>query len=175
MSSSRQSHVERLAATFLELLGTAHKGRTAMLQDAAEGKEWPGHLILRSVREGGPVRAGDVAESLHLDPSTVSRYVAALVRDGLLERQADPHDGRASLLVPTTAGSEVIDEHDRRRAERFDQMLADWTSQDIATLERLLARFVDDYVDAHHRWMADRSGHRATVATVAPVPEGATR
>jgi DNA-binding MarR family transcriptional regulator len=163
--SQRQHDLRELAEVFMELVGTAHKGRAAMLQDAAEGQEWPGHVILRSIREGGPRRASDVAESLHLDPSTVSRYVAGLVRDGLLERQADPADGRASLLVPTVAGDQAIGELDRRRAAHFDDMLAAWSDEDIATLERLLGRFVGDYVAMHQRWMADRSARRAAGAT----------
>jgi DNA-binding MarR family transcriptional regulator len=170
--SSRHHDLAALAEAFHEILGTAGKGRAAMQQDAAEGQEWPGHVILRAVRESGPVRASDVAEALHLDPSTVSRYVAGLVREGLLERQADPADGRASLLAPTAAGQRVIDEHDHRRAAYFDQMLGSWSDDDVATLQRLLARFVGDYVDAHHRWMADRS--RRAVPTT-PIAEGAIR
>ena len=45
------------------------------------------------------------------DPSTVSRQVASLVKAGLVERQADPDDGRASILVPTELGRAKVREH----------------------------------------------------------------
>ena len=73
----------------------------------------------RCVHNEGPMRAGALAECLQSDPSTVSRQVAALVKDGLLERRADPADGRASLLVLTAKADAVLAEHDRIRLDYF--------------------------------------------------------
>ena len=61
--------------------------------------------MLKCLQTEGPLRAGALADCLQSDPSTVSRQVAALVKDGLLERRADPDDGRASLLVLTDAAT----------------------------------------------------------------------
>ena len=58
-------------------------------------------FLLKALAMHGPRRSSELAAAVHSDPSTVSRQVAALVRDGLIERQADPEDGRASVLVPT--------------------------------------------------------------------------
>ena len=78
----------------------------------AMGVTYPVHTTVTP--PGEPVRVGSsalsyaadahrraLAAAVHSDPSTVSRQVAALVRAGLIERQADPEDGRASVLVPT--------------------------------------------------------------------------
>jgi DNA-binding MarR family transcriptional regulator len=45
-----------------------------------------------------------VAEYLGLTKGNVSQRLIALERAGLLRREADPHDGRVSHLVPTAAG-----------------------------------------------------------------------
>ena len=61
-------------------------------------------FLLVKLAQHGPSRASDLAELVCADPSTVSRQVASLVKCGLLERRADPDDGRASILVPTELG-----------------------------------------------------------------------
>ena len=53
----------------------------------------------------GPLRAGDLVTRLGQDKSTVSRQVAKLVELGLVDRTADPVDGRAQVLAPSPEGS----------------------------------------------------------------------
>src|SRR5687767_2537569 len=50
----------------------------------------------------------DLAVRCALDPSTVSRAVAALVRSRLVARTADPRDGRASVLTVTPDGRHAL-------------------------------------------------------------------
>lgn len=170
--SDRRAALSALGDSLATLMGTFQKGRAALLQDASDGVEWPAHVLLRSLHGLGPTRASSVAERLHLDKSTVSRQVAALVRDGLLERQADPEDGRASILVTTEAGRQVIADHERRRLEFFDRMLADWDDADIDLLERLLTRFAADQGRAYDQWLAGRPGHHVHPT---PTDQGASR
>ena len=47
-------------------------------------------MLLKTLAMHGPRRSSELATAVHSDPSTVSRQVAGLVRDGLVERQADP-------------------------------------------------------------------------------------
>jgi DNA-binding MarR family transcriptional regulator len=91
---------------------------------------------------GGPARSGELASRMCADPSTVSRQVAALVRTGLVQRQADPDDGRASVLAPTEAGLARFAEHRSRRAQAMAPAVADWSDEDRATFAQLLRRFV---------------------------------
>ncbi|SHN47782.1 MarR family winged helix-turn-helix transcriptional regulator [Cryptosporangium aurantiacum] len=92
-----------------------------------------------------PQRAGALAEAVHADPSTVSRQVAQLVDRGLVERQPDPADGRACVLVPTSAGREAIDVLRRRRDEHLATVLCDWPADDVRQLVGLLSRFITDF------------------------------
>lgn len=99
------------------------------------------YYLLVHLVKGGPQRAGALAESVHSDPSTISRQVAHLVRLGLVERMADPEDGRATLLTATDEGRRVFDENRRMRIERFAEMLSDWPVADRRTFAELLGRF----------------------------------
>ena len=100
--------------------------------------------LWRLVAEG-PMRASALAESLYSDPSSVSRQVAQLVEKRFVRREADPVDGRASILVVTEAGHEAASTLRRRRNENLGRVIADWPETDRATLVALLGRFVDDY------------------------------
>jgi DNA-binding MarR family transcriptional regulator len=102
------------------------------------------HLLVHLVKDG-PQRASALAEAVHSDPSTISRQVAHLVRLGLVERTADPVDGRATLLAATDEGRRVFEENRRIRIEQIAKMLAEWPERDRRALSELLARFTTDF------------------------------
>jgi DNA-binding MarR family transcriptional regulator len=97
-------------------------------------------LLVRLVR-GGPKRAKELADAMCADQSTVSRQVAALVKSGLIERQADPDDGRASILVPTQLGRERVQEHFVNRGQGVEPIIADWPESDRGQFLRLLRQY----------------------------------
>ncbi len=101
------------------------------------------HALLARLAKTGPMRASDLAEHLCFDPSTVSRQVSGLVKAGLIARQADPNDGRASILVPTEAGRERIERMARLRGDLFAPLIAHWSAGDRADFARLLADFAN--------------------------------
>ena len=109
------------------------------------------YLLLVHLVKGGPRRASALAEAVHSDPSTISRQVAQLVRLGLVERTADPEDGRATLLAATAEGRRVFEENRRVRNERIAEMLADWSVADRRTLAELLGRFSTAFENAPTR------------------------
>lgn len=100
-------------------------------------------LIGRLIKEG-PTRAKDLAEATCADQSTVSRQVAALVKAGLIERQADPDDGRASILVPTALGVERMNKHFANRGRALEPLLTDWSSDERSQFVELLRRFTSN-------------------------------
>ena len=61
--------------------------------------------LLALLQDAGPLRASDLVTRLGLDKSTVSRQIASLVELGLVDRAADPADGRAQVLTPSRVGS----------------------------------------------------------------------
>jgi DNA-binding MarR family transcriptional regulator len=134
-----------VAEEFVRLIRTFKRHHAQIAADPQRNVEWTAQMVLRCVERAGPLRAGAVADRLNADPSTVSRQVAALVKDGLLERRADPEDGRASLLALTARAGRVLRDYDTSRDEHFERMLAAWSERDLRTFADLLARFTDDF------------------------------
>jgi DNA-binding MarR family transcriptional regulator len=140
--------VAAVADTFVALMRIFVRTRSKLLAAAQHDVEWSAHVLLRALSTG-PMRASALAEAVESDPSTVSRQVAALVRDGFVERRADPEDGRASLLVLTAKADEVLRAQNEIRVEHFNRMLSDWSAHDLRTFAELLGRFTADYDEAN--------------------------
>ena len=115
------------------------------------------YLLLVHLAKDGAQRAGALAEAVHSDPSTVSRQVAHLVQLGLVERVADPADGRATLLVATDEGRRVFDENRQLRNRRIAGLIADWPDEERQTFARLLTRFTDSF-ESHKARSATPAG-----------------
>jgi DNA-binding MarR family transcriptional regulator len=106
------------------------------------------YVVLRAVAESEPVRTTALAEQVGVDPSTMSRHVSILERAGLVERVADPADGRATSLSLTAAGRDVMGRVRAARHDLITDVLADWNDDDRAQLASLLGRLSDDFVRA---------------------------
>jgi DNA-binding MarR family transcriptional regulator len=151
------SDVAAIADEFMALMRSFARMRQQFLAAAAHDVEWSAHMALRCLANEGPMRSGALAERLESDPSTVSRQIAVLVRDGLVERRADPVDGRASLLVLTDKANAVLADHDELRRRHFGRMLEDWDADDLDAFARLLGRFTDDFNKVKNDWIPARA------------------
>lgn len=107
--------------------------------------------VLDVLIERGPQRVGEIAAALGSDPSTVSRKVTALVEAGLVERRADPGDGRAQLLAATESGERqcVVGRHHRNAL--FTAVLSTWPEDSRHQLSTLLGRLVDELQEPDRR------------------------
>jgi DNA-binding MarR family transcriptional regulator len=106
------------------------------------------YLVLRAVAESEPVRTTALAEQVGVDPSTMSRHVSILEQAGLVERTADPDDGRAQTLSLTSAGRTVMEKVRAARHDLITDVLGDWEDRDRSQLASLLGRLADDFVRA---------------------------
>ena len=75
--------------------------------EAARGVTAPQRLVVRIVGRFPGISAGEVAEILHLHPSTLTGVLGRLESRGLLARRPDPGDGRRALLDLTARGRGV--------------------------------------------------------------------
>lgn len=121
----------------------AFKAIKARLDSQRQPESTDVAVLLRLTREG-PMRSSDLADRLCIDRSTLSRQLAGMVRAGLLKRQADQLDGRASLLVPTESGAARVHEWVEARARMFAPLIADWQAADRETFLRLLTQFATE-------------------------------
>ncbi|WP_243469785.1 MarR family winged helix-turn-helix transcriptional regulator [Klenkia marina] len=120
----------------------------AAVTAGGDSRERAAHVLLFPLSRLGPQRQSALAEMVHADPSTVSRHVTVLVDAGLVRRVADAHDGRASQLVITPAGTDVVAAMHREREALFDSVTAEWSDEDLTAFGDLLERFVGDLTDA---------------------------
>ncbi|HVC68468.1 MAG TPA: MarR family transcriptional regulator [Acidimicrobiales bacterium] len=93
-----------------------------------------GHWLLVMVSESAPVRLSEIADSVELDLSTVSRQVRDLVTAGLLAKVPDPADGRAALLSLTERGAAVLEAVSEARRRVLAEAIADWTDEERTAL-----------------------------------------
>jgi DNA-binding MarR family transcriptional regulator len=148
--------LDELATAMIELLHTYGSIKAKVTGPQADAN--PVFLLAKLVHDG-PRRSGELATHLCADPSTVSRQVANLVKQGLVERQADPEDGRASLLVPTPSGVDRVERHRRRRGRAVAPVVADWAPEDVAEFTRLLRRYLVGLDDHRDAIVANMAGH----------------
>jgi DNA-binding MarR family transcriptional regulator len=155
VQAASADNIDELATTFSGLMRAYKRAYQHFLVKAEREVEWTSQVLLSYVVNEGPLRASALAGLIDSDPSTVSRQVAQLVRDGYLERRADQADGRASLLVATDKGKASHREHCRMRNERYRRMLTEWSERDVRKFTTLLRRFTADF-EAHRKsWFDD--------------------
>ncbi|MGZ8178061.1 MarR family winged helix-turn-helix transcriptional regulator [Williamsia sp. SKLECPSW1] len=102
--------------------------------------------VLARVGKGEASTAARLAEIENVRPQSMSATVAALERMGLLERHADPTDGRRQLVVLTAAGRDADDHnHQARREWLTDTVSERLTDEECAVLVDA-ARIIDKVV-----------------------------
>lgn len=97
--------------------------------------------LLAELDRSGTSRVTDLAASIGVGKGTMSRQVRALEELGLIQRSADPADGRAFMLALTEVGRHRYRAaRDARRAQ-LRRELAAWPDQEVRQLATLLHRF----------------------------------
>ncbi len=144
-STATKERIDSVPARLAALTHSLARFRQQVQQATRGNLEWTYDAILLHVVASGPMRSSALADLVQSDPSTVSRQVAALVRDGLVERHADPDDGRASLLTVTDLGLARHARHVEQRDRHYREMLAGWSAADRERFARYLDRFTTDF------------------------------
>jgi DNA-binding MarR family transcriptional regulator len=123
------------------LLGATH----LLLRQRIRGDLEPAAFaVLCLVCRSAAVRPSDVAGSMRLDQSTISRHIQALESAGYVAKIKDAQDGRSYRLKVTAAGRAAMSQSAVRRAEVFRKAVARWTKRDLRALVGLLARLAAD-------------------------------
>jgi len=99
-----------------------------------------GHWLMVRVSESAPIRLSEIADSVELDLSTISRQVRDLVGAGLLAKVPDPADGRAALLSLTEQGAAVLEAVSEARRQVLAEAIADWSDEERNALATGLLR-----------------------------------
>jgi DNA-binding MarR family transcriptional regulator len=106
-----------------------------------------GYLALRTLERLGAAHTNALAEALHLDASTVTRQVTALVGSGLVARRPNPADRRSSTLSLTAEGRRIMHEVEDERQRVLREIFGDWDEADRADAARVLTKLNGSLVD----------------------------
>ncbi|WP_433800121.1 MarR family winged helix-turn-helix transcriptional regulator [Actinomycetospora sp. CA-084318] len=90
----------------------------------------------------GSARPGALAKHLGIAPRSATEVVDALEERGLVRRETDPDDRRATLVVVTDQGRELGRAVRQARAAEADRVFAGLGEHDRAELRRLLRKLV---------------------------------
>lgn len=86
------------------------------------------------------VKQAELAEALEVEPITLTRMLDRMVEGGWVERQPDPNDRRARLLVLTDKARDALAPMRAVVEEIYEEALAGLTAEEREELIRLLAR-----------------------------------
>jgi DNA-binding MarR family transcriptional regulator len=132
--------VEQIETEVALLMRRADATQRASAEAPHRALDRAAYLVLRRLRDDGPLKVGELAAALGLDGSTMTRQVTGLERDGLVRRGRSVADGRAIVVTPTAEGLRRMRGVRAARVELYDRILSDWSDRDRADLARLLGR-----------------------------------
>ncbi|MGA7203763.1 MAG: MarR family transcriptional regulator [Specibacter sp.] len=94
-------------------------------------------------REPDGVRLKEVAERLRIAPRSATEVVDQLEAKGLVRRDPDPTDRRATLVVATDAGRRLFADVSAQRRDKSNEYFAKLPAPDRAELARILGQLRD--------------------------------
>jgi DNA-binding MarR family transcriptional regulator len=117
-------------------------------------------LGVLKVLEQGDARPGDLAATLHVDPSVISRAVAPLEQEALVVRKVHPGDARASLLGLTALGRSRSRQVQQIYIAQLRQTLSGWSDREAeeatAVLQRLDQALTGyQHSESHHQALTE--------------------
>jgi len=103
--------------------------------------------VLMTLQKEGPLTPGGLAMRERVRPPSMTRVIAALAEQGLVERCADPMDGRQVLVSVSQAGREFVAAEQRASQEWLQRRLAELDRDERDTLLRaagLISALIDE-------------------------------
>jgi DNA-binding MarR family transcriptional regulator len=91
---------------------------------------------LATIERHGPLTPSELAEIERVKRPTVTRTLGCLEREGLVQRTADPADGRSSLVSVNAAGRERLRRLRGRKNAYLARRMRDLPPEEVETLER---------------------------------------
>lgn len=154
-----REHARRIGRAWIELRrGASASALRAYLFGAEKALEQGqmDALDLLSRRDERPMK--ELAARLRVEPSTATRAVQRLEKEGLVERFASPEDGRVVLVRITDEGRRRHDAVAARRSIAMMHILSEFDPQERAQLADLMDRLIASIDDVVARFDGGSSG-----------------
>lgn len=115
-------------------------GETGDIGDTGETGEPAAPESATDLPLGAPMRLKDLAERLRIAARSATEVVDQLEAKGLVSREPDSTDRRATLIVPTKTGRELFANISAERRDKSNEYFSQLSAQDRAELARILAQ-----------------------------------
>lgn len=99
--------------------------------------------LLVAIGRHGPIGVVELADNLGRDYTTVSRQVKKLEAQGLVHKQPNAHDRRISEVTLSEQGQAIFAQIARARQKLMNQVLANWSPDEVQTLFTLTRKYAD--------------------------------
>lgn len=141
MSESGSEDADALARLVFELTLLSRHFPASLLRRPGFRLDRSAYLILTRLEMAAPLSLRELSEAFQLDISTINRQVAAMLKQGLVERVPDPDGGIARKIRASAKGLELVAADREHSHEGIGAVVADWTVADITRLSGLISRF----------------------------------
>lgn len=98
----------------------------------------PESSALSRLQRDGPMTAATLAKLEQISPQSIGVTVASLEAKGLIQRTADPADGRRVILTLTSVGDATVEARRSARDQQFTRALGALTDKERAQLLQVL-------------------------------------
>jgi MarR family transcriptional regulator, transcriptional regulator for hemolysin len=98
--------------------------------------------VVMALKENEALLQKDLAEHAHVEQPTMAALLARMERDGLISREADPSDKRASRISLSAKAKARLPSAKERLGEVAEQATSGFSERERATLIALLRRVV---------------------------------
>ena len=98
--------------------------------------------VVAMLKHYGPMTQKQLAEMAQIEQPSMAQTLARMERDGLIERRADPADGRSSFVHLTALATGKLPEAQKALNQGERKMLAGLDEDETAVLLDLLQRVV---------------------------------
>jgi DNA-binding MarR family transcriptional regulator len=132
VTTSPEASIEVAARLRLAIARTARRLR----QEAGVDLSPSLAAALATVDKHGPLTPSELAERERVQRPTATRIVGRLADAGLVERTADPSDGRVTLVSATPTGRALLRRLRQRKNAYLARRLRDLEPSEVATLDR---------------------------------------
>ena len=102
---------------------------------------------LASIQAAGELTLGELAARERVQPPSMTRVIARLCEEGLVERKTHPSDGRQVLVSLTELGTTMLGAEAKAREAWLARKLSSLTKEERETLKSassILVRLIED-------------------------------
>jgi len=139
MSAERSALLEKLDEDFFLFLWNVKDSAAKLFKPLGLRPE---QAFIIEMIDRGRTHPKDIAESMQLEPSLLSHYLAKLEDAGLINRELDPDDRRRTRLRLTDRGQNLLAKAREAWQLYTSRVLSTFNPEDLETLRTFLQKLI---------------------------------